>query len=534
MRPRITDATERQPALPPVAGWIHRLLGVTSLVFGLVAWAAAADQPGAIPFERLGVESCQGCHQQPSELYREKRTTDFVSLTEFAVWSRDDKHAQAYKLLETDLGQRICKALQIDLQDGTSSQQCLSCHADWRKGTSRPKPFDVRQGVTCEACHGPASNWANPTLHQQEEWRRVSPDEKFKKHGMIDIRDPITRARVCNSCHIGDRDQGKFITHEMYAAGHPPLPPIEPESFADQMPRHWRLLIEKPDFEHRPAYEQVNRFRSGEASRSRGAMLGGVEALRSSIRQLAGEVTQAKGPSPDFAVFDCAACHHELTSNSWRLERGYGGNPPGRPPAAAWPTVLVPLAIRHAAADDAEFNKRHAEFRVKLKTLQTAIASRPFGDPPGVAAAAAELDAWLESLTTSAATKPVDTPSIQESLRWLSESEFVTLADFDSARQLSWAAAIFAVDLRLAIPSRLPLDPSAIDALRSSEQKRRDFVNDAFRGSKLVDGLRLKLPAGRGESIAAELPVLLRTQAEFDPAWFPPALRETIRTVTVK
>ena len=35
------------------------------------------------------------------------------------------------------------------------------------------------------------------------------------------------------------------MTHEMYAAGHPPLPSIEVATFANSIPRHWWLLAEK-------------------------------------------------------------------------------------------------------------------------------------------------------------------------------------------------------------------------------------------------------------------------------------------------
>jgi hypothetical protein len=31
----------------------------------------------------------------------------------------------------------------------------------------------------------------------------------------------------CTSCHVGREADGRFVTHEMYAAGHPPLPPLE-------------------------------------------------------------------------------------------------------------------------------------------------------------------------------------------------------------------------------------------------------------------------------------------------------------------
>ena len=62
---------------------------------------------------------------------------------------------------------------------------------------------------------------------------------------MIDVRNPIVRAEQCFGCHIGNAAEGKIITHEMYAAGHPPLPNIEIESYVAQLPRHWRYLDEK-------------------------------------------------------------------------------------------------------------------------------------------------------------------------------------------------------------------------------------------------------------------------------------------------
>ncbi len=42
------------------------------------------------------------------------------------------------------------------------------------------------------------------------------------------------------SCHVGNATQGKVVTHPMFAAGHPPLPPIEVASFSKNEPQHWR------------------------------------------------------------------------------------------------------------------------------------------------------------------------------------------------------------------------------------------------------------------------------------------------------
>src|SRR5947209_12356109 len=64
---------------------------------------------------------------------------------------------------------------------------------------------------------------------------------------MTDLWDPAKRTALCASCHIGNKEQGKFVTHEMYAAGHPPLPGFEVATFSNQMPRHWQYLKEKDE-----------------------------------------------------------------------------------------------------------------------------------------------------------------------------------------------------------------------------------------------------------------------------------------------
>ena len=62
---------------------------------------------------------------------------------------------------------------------------------------------------------------------------------------MTDLWDPIVRVRTCVSCHVGNVEQGKVLTHAMYAAGHPPLPGIEASTFAAAMPNHWKPLSQK-------------------------------------------------------------------------------------------------------------------------------------------------------------------------------------------------------------------------------------------------------------------------------------------------
>src|SRR5213076_1317723 len=53
------------------------------------------------------------------------------------------------------------------------------------------------------------------------------------------LRDPAVRGQFCATCHVGSAADGRVVTHEMYAAGHPPLPPFELGTFMECQPKHW-------------------------------------------------------------------------------------------------------------------------------------------------------------------------------------------------------------------------------------------------------------------------------------------------------
>ena len=95
----------------------------------------------------------------------------------------------------------------------------------------RARTFDSTDGVSCESCHGPASNWLGP--HTTKGWTH----ERSVAAGMRDLRDPVRRAENCLTCHLGTAD--KSVDHEMIAAGHPDLY-FELASFTAAMPRHWK------------------------------------------------------------------------------------------------------------------------------------------------------------------------------------------------------------------------------------------------------------------------------------------------------
>ena len=161
---------------------------------------------------------------------------------------------------------------------------------------------------------------------------------------MQDLWDPKTRAETCLSCHVGKIEQGKVLTHAMYAAGHPPLPGIEVAFFSEEEPRHWQYLREKP-----AAIQQHLGFNPNRLEQTELVAVSGLAALTASLELLASSAPGGEPGKewPDFSRYDCAACHHELSvaNRSWRRSRGTKGAP-GRPTAPAWPLALVRLVSK--------------------------------------------------------------------------------------------------------------------------------------------------------------------------------------------
>ena len=145
--------------------------------------------------------------------------------------------------------------------------------------------FRERDGVSCEACHGPSEAWiADHTLHS---WRSKSADDKSAL-GMVDLRDPARQSSLCVSCHVGNGTD-RVLTHAMFAAGHPPVRSIDAATSCESLPRHWRFLADKTR-EKPPAAAEV-RF-----ERSRLAIVSAAKALEASMAQLAKE-TDAPAPA---------------------------------------------------------------------------------------------------------------------------------------------------------------------------------------------------------------------------------------------
>jgi YVTN family beta-propeller protein len=99
-------------------------------------------------FRYTGVMACAACHQGPTMSYQ------------FEKW-RDGPHARAYAVLATEKARKIAE--EAGIKDSPSqTPHCLYCHApEWAyTKESFLEGADPRDGVTCESCHGPGSQYS--------------------------------------------------------------------------------------------------------------------------------------------------------------------------------------------------------------------------------------------------------------------------------------------------------------------------------------------------------------------------------------
>ena len=524
--------------------------------------AIAQDELASTTPQFQGLRSCVPCHNESIADNNPFITMsrEFCVLNEVSVFA-NDKHRQAYELLKGDLGLHMEKILAQSKGDPkykvTTDKQCLACHANyrWKEGFDQPPLFEF--GVTCESCHGPSSLWEGP--HDDPRWRKISAEEKEKKYGMIDVRNPVRRAQQCFSCHIGNVQEGKVVTHEMYAAGHPPLPGIEIETFSQQMPTHWRTLHEKGEFKFRDDYIKSNfpgleHSPLNDLAKTKSVIIGGTMALRETINLFASQALDQDSQAwPELAVFDCSACHHDLAAPSWRQKRGYGKSLPGRPQMFAWPEALVKLGIRQRAGDDeAAFKKDWDAYHGKMEELRRVLDRRPFGDPQAIQAVAAGDDglvAWLDQLASDVFESPVGKEDAGRTLQTLVSLPPETYPDFHSARQLVWAIRTVLSEMNTDIPKfaaapegeseKESIDRALANLKIYSDWKAGDRaaaekkVNELLAQLELTEKLRLDLPAGDKYVIAEQLPESLKAIGGYDPEWFRGQLQELAKSMSI-
>ncbi len=383
-----------------------------------------------------------------------------------------------------DLSAKICRQMGKDVSSESAPDyqwfrsNCLTCHGGYEISPSDlasnqaankaagQVAFAAKEevdppGISCNYCHQESKGtraWIDlhSGLTSPQKWRGLSPAEKSAQ-GMRDLTPARQQAQLCLECHVGNIEKGMFVTHDMYAAGHPPLPAVELRTLIEEMPRHWQspkdLLAE--GFHKTPsgqAYFTANYGVTVEGEAPRTATwdvqtiaVGALVAEQKWIDMLVSPKHWG-----DYALYDCAACHHELRYDSVRQQRRSPGAP-GRPRLIEWPHPGA-LAVTAALGDD--------QFQPAWLQLQAAVKKRPFGDRQAVVASGQALNKQItQSLDRLALNRlPADYGS--RLLAALCETPDESLLDYQTARWINWSA-------RGLLQSQGSQDPKIADTAKS-------------------------------------------------------------------
>jgi hypothetical protein len=275
---------------------------------------------------------------------------------EYATWIENDKHARAYLVLFSNRSRQIEKNLyglkSIALARPEGNVLCLKCHvhpqADREAVVDAGKIFP--DGVSCEACHGPAEKWLS--LHFHNSWKHKTSAAK-DAWGMYDTRSILGRARLCVDCHVGT--PAADVNHDLLAAGHPRLR-FEFGAYHANMPRHWSDARDKdPDADPRgrPDFE------------ARVWFVGQAVTAQAALNLLAARADRKNGPWPEFAEYDCFSCHHDLQDSRSRHQRT---RLPGALSWESWYTLMTPRALAGSDERDSKrLEKSLASLRLEME-----------------------------------------------------------------------------------------------------------------------------------------------------------------------
>jgi len=263
-----------------------------------------------------------------------------------------DPNDQDYRVLVSDRSTKIASRLGYT-KLAWEEERCLACHATPQAADSKaPLPSEWAFGVGCEACHGPAQEWLNPHTVSSglDSWANVKamarkergPGGVEERFGLKDLNNLAVRAEVCAGCHVGapaDPSRGiplRDMNHDMIAAGHPRLN-FEMSSYLANLPKHW---VETEWDEKEKKQVPIETAEQRQRFEARVWSAGQVQSLAAALGLLADRAGDEKRPWPEFADYDCYACHHDLWFGtkelSWRQQRGYPGRAPGVVPWSDW------------------------------------------------------------------------------------------------------------------------------------------------------------------------------------------------------
>jgi hypothetical protein len=423
-----------------------------------------------------------------------------------------DPHSIAYSVLKTDASRRILWLLDGANPPPTEEEQkpwrhaaphrdprCLTCHSILPDASATVSDHLLADGVSCEACHGPAASWLKP--HTTAGWLALGPNRyqsidqcaavataNESKSGaapsgrMWNTRDIQSRANVCVRCHVGGPDRD--VNHDLIAAGHPRLN-FEFAAFMANLPKHWDDSLARealqytsaqaaprelwPDQSNWPpekrADNEIRLWAAGQLASSRAAAALLDQRAGAAENELP---TGALHPAwPELSEYDCFACHHDLSAPSWRQELSYtaGRRKPGELPWGTWhfsrlQEDLWPTVLRTPSYPTAEIS----DVRGAMATL---------GAKPDAVAPRAKTLAEALCANSAAVTADWTAPKISAAMVQIADAD--KLDSWDEAAQRYLALVAFANAYRRVAGNQTPATHAEMQTRLEAIRKNLNF-----------------------------------------------------------
>ena len=135
----------------------------------------------------IGADKCKLCHNKPTKG------------EQYNKW-KDNVHAHALESLSSQKSLDIAKKLGI--ADPTTDAKCVKCHSTYHMADAKLLGgIKATEGVSCESCHGPGSNFKSPTIMKNRKLAMAS--------GLI-----IPTKEVCVGCHNSESPTFKSFDYE--------------------------------------------------------------------------------------------------------------------------------------------------------------------------------------------------------------------------------------------------------------------------------------------------------------------------------
>ncbi len=265
------------------------------------------------------------------------------------TWEATDlQHVGAGNVLLNDKSKQIVAALVGRSLNAATyrtslSERCVSCHAPNLVKSQSPETVSdaewrrqIQEGVDCEACHGPASKWLDLHTLQAADGRLAS-----QENGKMPTQPWLDRTDNCLRCHLGSRPPGgtvRDLNHDLIAAGHPALR-FEMSLYHANLPAHWAVAQDQL-FSSEPFDADVELATSRQPPAVVFEFPTPQQHHLSRLRTIAAtaSLSQARldasrrglAPWPEFAEYNCFACHQNLelvTNNLDRMPQKLTWNP---------------------------------------------------------------------------------------------------------------------------------------------------------------------------------------------------------------